>query len=110
MAVMLPNAQVTAHVRSHEWTRDAHGTPVPSGADTVTDRGPYPCNLTRQPDESYACRLDPRMWPIRQGDELTDDKGRKFTVGPDPILHEIPGCSYIDYVEAKAVLNDPPVL
>lgn len=110
MAVVLPNAQVTAKVRSHEWARDAHGTPMPSAQDTIETRGPFPCNLTRQADESYACRLDPRMWPLRQGDELTDDQGRVFTVGPNPILHQIPGCAYIDHIEAKAVLNDPPVL
>lgn len=110
MAVMLPNAQVTARVRSHEWVRDAHGTPVPSAQDDVSERGPFPCNLTEQSDKSFKCRLDPRMWPLRQGDELEDEHGRVLTVGPDPIFHQVPGCSHVDFIEATATPNDPPVL
>ncbi len=109
MAVMLPNAQITAHVRSHAWTRDAHGTPVPTGTDTITARGPFPCNLVRKDGgEAWACRLDPRMDPLRPGDELTDGD-RVWTIGPGVTFHEIPGCSYIDYIEATAVLNVPEV-
>lgn len=111
MAVVLPNAQVTARVRSHEWERDARGVPLPTGRDTITVRGPYPGNITKAEGATYACRLDPRMNPLRIGDELETADGDVFTITEDPVFHKHAyGLSLIDFIEASATKNDPEVL
>lgn len=106
MAVTLANTRLTARVRSHDWVRDARGTPVPSAADTITERGPFPCAMLEQASQEWNGRLDPRMNPLRQGDELTDGV-RVWTITSVPIFHQVPGCSAVDNIEVKASLNDP---
>lgn len=106
MAVTLPNMRLTARVRSHDWQRDARGVPMPTSADAITERGPFPCQLLEGEGGTWDCHIDPRMHPLRQGDELTDGT-RVWTLTTAPILHQVPRCSAVDNIVAKAVLNDP---
>lgn len=108
MAVTLPNILLRALVRSHEWKRDARGVPYPSADDTITETASYPCAV-HEKGEVWEVRLDPRMDPLRQGDELVEyaDEPRVWTITGVPIFHRIPYSSAVDHIAATAVLNDP---
>ena len=108
MAVTLPNILLRAKKRSHEWVRDARGVPMPSAQDTITETPTYPCSALEK-GEAWEMRLDPRMDPLRQGDELVEyaDDPRVWTITSVPIFHKNPYSSAVDHVAATAVLNDP---
>lgn len=111
MAVMLANAQLTAHARAHQFARDAHGFPV-AGAVTVTTTGPFPGAIT-EPEEltgtaPYRLRLDPRHSDLREDDEVTDGLGRKFIVRAARRI-KIPGDDAVDFIRVTADLDPPKV-
>lgn len=108
MAVLMPNMQITAQVRSHQWARDARGVPMPTAADTITTRGPFPASMLEQADQSWKCRLDPRFHPLRQGDSLTDG-ARTWTITSDPNYSRHPINPATDSITCTAVLDVPEV-
>ncbi|MFD4794989.1 hypothetical protein [Streptomyces anulatus] len=109
MAVVLPNALLTVYVLPHPWERDTNGVPVPPNPNARPDpRGTWPGSVIEQVDASWSMRLDPRAWPVREGDTVTDETGRTWTLTATR-NHRVPGCPDVDYVEAAATLNPPEV-
>lgn len=109
MAVVLPNATLTVYVLAHPWVRDANGVPVPPNPNQrPAPRGSWPGSVIEQPDGSWTVRLDPRAWPVRDGDTITDETARTWTL-TSTRNHKVPGCSDVDYVQATATLNPPEV-
>lgn len=120
MSVLLPNARVMHGRRPHPWARDAQGVPIPTGSDPV-ESGPWDASLIEQPSTAsvgtaggtpgalYTFRLDPRCWPLEEGDTLRDlDTGRTFVVMLEEArLFTVPGYDDADYIGGKARL-DPP--
>lgn len=105
MAVLIPNADLTARVRRRPSLRDAHGQIVPSPF--VAFRGPWPCGVKDRPDTGgWSLRLDPRMWPLEAGDEVTDGV-RVWVLTGEPQLHTVPGVDAVDYIQARGTLNPP---
>jgi hypothetical protein len=110
MAVVLPNAQVTVYALAHPWQRDANGTPVPPNPNArPAPRGTWPGSVLEQPDGSWTVRLDPAAWPVKEGDTITDETGRSWTL-TSTRHHAVPGCPAVDYVQAAATLNPPKVV
>ena len=108
MAVVLATHSVTATAREHAWRRDARGVPVPTGEDDLTVRGPFPATVLEQADGTWECKLDPRLGPLRQSDELTDDT-TVWTITDVPILKAIPGVPTLDFIACNATRNVPVV-
>ncbi|MCG8971747.1 hypothetical protein [Streptomyces sp. CL12-4] len=109
MAVLLPNAMLTVYALAHPWARDANGVPVPPPPNQKpAPRGTWPGSVLEQPDGSWTVRLDPRAWPVNDGDTISDETGRSWTLDTAR-NHAVPGCSDADYVQATATLNPPEV-
>lgn len=109
MAVVLPNAMLTVYVLDHPWERDANGVPVPPNPNQKpAPRGPWPGSVLEQPDASWTVRLDPQAWPVREGDTISDETGRSWTL-TSTRNHAVPGYPDADYVQATATLNPPEV-
>ena len=106
MAVVLPDRALTVTVFTHPQVRDARGKPMPSDSDGSVVRGPYPGSAEHAGGNVWNLCLDPRCWPIRTGD-LVSDGANTWVVAPEPLLKQIPGHSDIDFVRASATL-DPP--
>jgi hypothetical protein len=114
VSVVLANARLTARVREQKWLRDDTGVAYP-GPFTEETRGPYPCAVNRpQPVpgerdavDAWSLRADPRMWPLRKGDHLTD--GARVWVVTGARLIAVPGAPAADWIACTATLNDPPV-
>lgn len=108
MAVLLADRELTAHVATHPWGRDKHGTAVaPNPSAPREQRGPYPGAAREQPDGSWTLRADPRTWTLRTGDTLTD--GTWTWVVTAAFLRDVPGYPDADYVQITAVLDPPRV-
>ncbi|GGT26986.1 hypothetical protein GCM10010222_80980 [Streptomyces tanashiensis] len=71
-------------------------------------RGTWPGSVLEQPDGSWTVWLDPQAWPVKDGDTVSDDAGRSWTLTTTR-LHAVPGCPDVDYVQAAATLNPPEV-
>ncbi|RZU28328.1 hypothetical protein EV284_6494 [Streptomyces sp. BK022] len=109
MAVVLPNAALTAYVLDHPFVRDANGVPVPPNPDVRPEpRGTWPGSVLQQDDGSWSVRLDPQAWPVKPGDTVTDESGRSWTLTMTR-LHQVPGCPDVDYIGAAATLDPPEV-
>ncbi|TXS56546.1 hypothetical protein [Streptomyces sp. t39] len=109
MAVVLPNAMLTVYVLAHPWARDANGVPVPPPSDQKpAPRGTWPGSVLEQPDGTWTVRLDPRAWPVKDGDTISDTAGRTWTL-TSTRQHAVPGCPDVDYIQAAATLNPPEV-
>lgn len=107
MAVILSNCDLAVVARAHPAARDEHGVPVLSDAGAVT-RGPFPGAAKEQVDQgTWGLRLDPRCWPVRPGDTVTDGS-RSWTV-QTALQSDIPGYDAVDYVAVTAVLEPPEV-
>ncbi|MFE7072561.1 hypothetical protein ACFU96_21020 [Streptomyces sp. NPDC057620] len=110
MAVVLPNAKLTVYVLAHPWVRDANGVPVPPNpGQKPAPRGTWPGSVIEQDDGSWSVRLDPKSWPVKEGDTVSDETGRSWTLS-SPRNHAVPGCSDVDYVQASGTLNPPEVV
>lgn len=110
MAVILPNAQVRAHVLPHPWPRDARGVPVPPALADADVRGPLPGGIVLEQDGNYTIRLDPTFWPVRAGDKVTDETGRSWTLFDRPLLQQIVGHpTAVDCIVARGTLDPPEV-
>ncbi|MEU3200900.1 hypothetical protein [Streptomyces sp. NPDC006996] len=110
MAVLLPNAVLTVYALAHPWVRDANGVPMPPNpTQKPAPRGTWPGSVLEQPDASWSVRLAPQAWPVKEGDTITDETGRSWTL-TSTRSHAVPGCSDADYVQATATLNPPEVL
>ncbi|MFE9993531.1 hypothetical protein [Streptomyces avermitilis] len=109
MAVVLPNAALTVYALAHPWERDANGVPVPPNPNArPAPLGTWPGSVSEQPDGSWTARLDPQAWPVKEGDAITDEIGRTWTL-TSTRNHRVPGCPDVDYVQATATLNPPEV-
>ncbi|MDH6628656.1 hypothetical protein M2271_006489 [Streptomyces sp. LBL] len=110
MAVVLPNALLTVYALAHPWGRDANGAPVPPNPNQKpTPRGTWPGSVLQQDDGSWTVRLDPHAWPVKEGDTISDETGRSWTLTNAPRNHAVPGCPDVNYVQATATLNPPEV-
>lgn len=109
MAVVLADRVLTVTVRSHPWTRDAMGTPVPTVADVLDVRGPWPGAAQENPDLSWSLRVDARAWPVRAGDQISDDQGHVWVASGSPKLHMVPGVPDVDFIEVQGTLDPPKV-
>jgi hypothetical protein len=110
MAVVLSNALLTVYALPHPWGRDANGVPVPPNPNARPEpRGTWPGSVLEQADGSWTVRLDPQAWPVKEGDTITDETGRAWTL-TSTRNHRVPGCPDADYVQATATLNPPEVL
>ncbi|GHH22010.1 hypothetical protein [Streptomyces lanatus] len=109
MAVVLPNAMLTVYALAHPWARDANGVPVPPNPNQKpAPRGTWPGSVLEQPDGSWSVRLDPQAWPVKEGDTISDETGRSWTLSSTR-EHAVPGVPDVDYVQATATLNPPEV-
>ena len=107
MSVLLPNVRLTVHKRQHAFTRDPQGMPVAPPTTTV-DVGPLPGSVRERPESgTWSVRLEPVCYPVRAGDELSDELGRRWTVTREAQLYVVVGHSAADYVSAEASLNPP---
>ena len=116
MAVVLPNALLTARIRAqHPMTRDARGRAVATSGDAWTEHGPWPCAIT-EPDGPqgptggpHRIRVDPRCPDLRELDELTDANGRKFIIREAKRV-AVPGAPDVDFIRVQADLEPPRTL
>lgn len=107
MSVLLAHLNLRVTRREHMWGRDAHGVPVPTGA-TETTTAYYPGAAAEQDaDNTWRLRLDPRLWPVRDGDKVDD--GTRTWVVTQARLHEVPGHTDVDHIGVTARL-DPPLV
>lgn len=104
MAVVLADGSYTVRKRPHEWTRDAHGTPVPTAPGTAL--GPYPGAVAEQPDGTWSLRLDPAAWRLRAGDLVDGPAGRTWLV-ESALLRTNQAASDVDYVAVVGSLQPP---
>lgn len=109
MAVVLADRTVTVIKRAHPEQRDARGTPLPTAQDALTTVGPLPAAAARQPDMSWKLRIDPRAWPMRKGDQITDDQGNTWYAREEPEYHPNPISSAADCIQVVGML-DPPLV
>lgn len=107
MAVVLADRALTVTVRAHPWQRDSRGVPVPLPTDAQETRGPWPGAAKEQADGTWTLRVDPRAWPMRPGDKITDGVGTWVTTTAR--LHQLPGFSSVDYIAVTATLEPPKV-
>lgn len=103
MAVLLPDRSVSATVYPHTFGRDAMGSPVRDTTPVV--RGPYPGAARELVDGSWTLRVDTRLWPLREDDELSD--GTSTWVVRTATVNKVPGHSDVDYVAVTATLQPP---
>ena len=108
MAVLLADRSLTVRAKTHPWARDARGVPMPAAEPVVEERGPHPGAAVEQADLSWALRLDPAVWPLRAGDEVTDGT-LTWVVAGEPKLHQVPGVTAVDHIEATGQLDPPRV-
>jgi hypothetical protein len=114
VSVVLPNAHLTALVLERPWLRDAQGVAYPGSARAQT-RGPWPgaVHSTQTgplPDDqppTWSARVDPRAWPLRAGDKLTD--GARTWVIVTARLVQVPGVSAADWITCQCTLDPPEV-
>ena len=106
MSVLLPDRQLTVTVRAHPQERDDRGVPKPTPQDALTVRGPYPGAAEEQPDGSWTLRVDPRCWPMRPGDQITDGT-LTWYASTQPQLRGVPGVPDVDFIRVIGTL-DPP--
>jgi hypothetical protein len=110
VAVVLPNAMLTVYALAHPWARDANGVPVPPNpGQKPAPRGTWPGSVLEQDDGSWSVRLAPQVWPVKEGDTISDETGRSWTLSSTR-EHAVPGVPDVDYVQATATLNPPEVL
>jgi hypothetical protein len=114
VAVVLPNAVLTARAHEHPFVRDKHGTPV-AGPIVTTVRGPYPGAVTQpaggEPQNSgpWHLRVDARCHELRIGDEITEPSTARVWVVREAKLCTVPGVPDVDHIAVSADL-DPPVV
>ncbi len=106
MAVILADRMLTAKRRTNTWDRDGRGVPI-ARDDPPEVVGTWPgCASELGGQENvWSLRIDPRAWPMRPGDVVTD--GALTWVITEARLHTIPGYPVVDYVAATAT-QDPP--
>lgn len=109
MAVMLPDRMLTVTVRAHPEKRDARGTPMATAQDAEDVRGPYLGAAFRQLDGSWKLRVDPRCWPMRMGDKITDDQGNTWYAAHEPQYRKHPVDDVCDCINVTGTL-DPPLV
>lgn len=110
MAVVMPNADLTAHKRAHPASRDAHGLPVLGPAPAPI--GPYPGAVVEPDDltsgQAYRLRVDPAVGELRPGDAITDEQDRTFIVRTARLV-SIPGQDDVDFIRVNADMDPPKV-
>lgn len=108
MTVVLTSGNYGIRKRTHPFSRDAHGTPVPPGLGSVV--GPWPGDANRQADGSYSIRLDPRLWPVKAGDVVTGPNSEVWLVVGQPLLFRNNASPDVDYVGVTGTLEPPEVI
>ncbi|MFC5902690.1 hypothetical protein [Streptomyces zhihengii] len=108
MAVVLPNAMLTAYVLAPLGARRQRRTRTPPPGRRPAPRATWPSSVLEQPDGTWTVRLDPKGWPVKDGDTISDGTGRTWTL-TSTRQHAVRGCSDVDYVQATATLNPPEV-
>lgn len=115
MAVILTDGEYSVGRFAHPWTYDPDGTkvPAPSGPAAFGDPLPGASHLRNpgnrdDPNGAWVLRLDPRLWPVADGDPVTNGHQVWAVVG-SPRLCRNNADSGLDYIEASAVLNPPTV-
>lgn len=109
MAVILSDGEYAVRHREHPAPRDADGIPVlPAPGDPV---GPWPgdAHEIQTVANSWSFRLDPRVWPLREGDLITSG-GQTWTVEGRPSLFVNNAAPDVDYVSATATLTPEEVV
>lgn len=107
MSVLLADLSLSVNHRSHPFTRDGHGSPVP-GVGTTSSTGPFPGRARENAtDNVWDIALDTRHDPVEAGDEVTDGD-RVWTVTYARI-HYVTGHPQADHIEARGTLNPPEV-
>jgi hypothetical protein len=99
VAVILSDGEYTVRHRTHPAPRDADGTPVLSAPGAP--QGPWPGAAREVTADSWSLRLDPRMWPLREGDLVIGVKGT-FVVQGRPNLFVNNAAADVDYIAATA--------
>lgn len=107
MAVILANCALGVRKRAHSFARDAHGSPVaPAQPSPVSALLPGSAIETGE-NNTWSLRVDPSLWPVYEGDEVTD--GTRTWVVVTARLHSIVGYSDVDYVSVTGTLTPPRV-
>lgn len=102
VAVVLADGDYTVRRRPHPWPRDADGLPVPPSLGAP--EGPWPGASREVTPDSWSMRLDPRCWPLREGD-LVIRGTRVWVVQGRPHLFVNNVASDVDYVAVTATLS-----
>jgi hypothetical protein len=104
VVVILSDGSYSVRKRTHEYTRDGHGTPVPGSPGSAS--AALPGAATEQPDGTYTLRLDPALWPLRE-DDLIDGPSSRTWIIESAVLRVNNADSAIDYVAVTAALQPP---
>lgn len=104
MSVVLADGLYHVRKRPHEFSRDSHGTPVPTAPGPAS--GPWPGAVTEQPGGGWSLRLDPAAWRIRPGDLVDGPDGRTWLV-ESALLRVNQAAPDVDYVAVVGALQPP---
>ena len=109
VAVILADGSYSVRHRTHPATRNADGLPVlatPAGP-----VGPWPGAAHEIPGfaNNWSFRLDPRVWPLREGD-LIIGGGRTWTVETRPALFINQAAPDVDYVSCNGTLTPEEIV
>lgn len=102
VAVILGDGQYTVRHRAHPAPRDADGIPVLSAPGDP--QGPFYGASREVAQDSWSLRLDPAVWPLREGD-IVAGHGRTWVVEGRPSLYVNNAAADVDYVSATATLS-----
>jgi hypothetical protein len=108
MTVVLSDGGYTVRKRPYPPPQDAHGTPAPGAlaAAGASRAG----GAVEQTDGTWRLRLDPAEWPVRPGDVVTGPESRVWTIIGNPRLHRNVAADDVDYISARASLDEGPVV
>lgn len=102
VAVILGDGSYAVQRREHPAPRDADGIPVLAAPGDP--EGPWPGASRETSFNSWSLRLDPRAWPLREGDLIVGG-GHTFVVQGRPALFTNNANPAVDYVSVSATLS-----
>lgn len=105
MAVVLADGNYQVRKRAHEYTRDAHGTPVPPVPGSSSSL--LPGAATEQPDGSWTLRLDPALWPVYPDDLVDRPADSRSWLVETAVYRFNTADPAVDYVACTASLQPP---
>ena len=100
MAVLLPNATLTVRRVVDGGAVNSHGERVGPSYGMV--EGFHPGRVNERSDGGWGLGVDPRLWPVRQGDLVLANDGRSWLVRSADLLQNNYDSS-VDWVRVDAL-------